>query len=48
MLGMIEIGMNIAKHGEPKDGKYNGWSSFIAIIISWTILYYGGFWHGLL
>jgi len=48
MLGMIGLGMNVAKHGEPKDSKYNGWSHLIATLIIWTVLYYGGFWHELL
>ena len=48
MLGMIGLGMNVAKHGEPKDSKYNGWTHLVATLIIWTVLYYGGFWNGLL
>lgn len=46
---MIDLGINLAKHGETKkDSKYNGWAFLIAKIILWTILYYGGFWNVLL
>ena len=48
MIGMIGLGSNVAKHGEPKDIKYNGWAHLIATLIIWTVLYYGGFWNGLL
>lgn len=44
-LGMIGLGINIAKHGEEKKAsKYNVWVFLIAKLILWTILYYGGFW----
>jgi len=48
-LGCIGLGMNIIKHGEPKkESKYNGWTHFIALVIYFVILAYGGFWRGLL
>lgn len=48
-LGMIGLGMNIAKHKEKKkERRYNGWSQLIAIVVFWSILYYGGFWNCLL
>lgn len=28
------LGMNLVKHGEPKEGEYNFWTSLIATIIS--------------
>jgi len=34
---------NVIKHGEPKDQKYNGWASLVAVIINIIILSYGGF-----
>ena len=48
-LGMIGLGINITRHGETKkESKYNGWVHLIAKAILWGILYYGGFWNGLL
>ena len=44
LLTAISLGMNIAKHGEPRDD-HNGWSSFIAFIIIHGILYWGGFYN---
>ena len=39
----INIGMNLAKDGEPKDEKYNFISSLIAVAICSCILWAGGF-----
>lgn len=48
-LGLIGLGINIALHGKKKKKrKYNGWIHFIAMIFMWTILYYGGFWEGII
>ena len=30
-------------HGKPKEGKNNFWYSFIALIITMSLLYWGGF-----
>lgn len=36
---------HFARHGEDKKtSKYNGWIYLIYLFITWTILYYGGFW----
>lgn len=32
------LGMNLVKHGEPKEGEYNFWTSLIATIISVGII----------
>jgi len=42
-LVLIGLGAEIARHGEAKKGKYNGWTSLIATLIILTVLYYGGF-----
>lgn len=39
----MNIGMNLAKNGEVKDGTYSVWSSLIATAISLGILAWGGF-----
>ena len=43
-IGMINLGMEISKHGKQETKKYNWWASLLATLIYWTILYYGGFW----
>ena len=40
-----EMGLQIAKHGEPKRGKYNLLSASIAWGIIVYLLYCGGFWQ---
>ena len=50
MLGLLFLGLgiNLAKHGEPKSEDYNFVLSLITTGISITILYYGGFWDVIL
>lgn len=38
----INLGINLAKHGEPKDGKYNFWAEIISTFIMLSLLYYAG------
>lgn len=47
LSGMLLIGFGSAsaKHGAPKTGKENGWLSLISVIISFTLLYLGGFYN---
>lgn len=45
-LVMIGLGVDVARHGQPKTGKYNFWSSLAAIPIAIAILYFGGFFAG--
>lgn len=40
----LDIGINIAKDGEPKNSRYSGGITIFAIIIHASILYWGGFW----
>ena len=47
-LGFISLVWNISRHGEDSKTKLNGWHKLIALIIYWTILYYGGFWDVLI
>lgn len=42
-LTMIALGKEFAKHGQPKTGNYDGWSSIIAVIVISLVLYWGGF-----
>lgn len=43
ILMTINLGINIAKHGEEKNEKYNWFSTFVAILIQIWILQAGGF-----
>lgn len=36
------LGINLAKHGEPKDGKYNFWTTLLVVIIELVLFYYAG------
>lgn len=40
---IINLGMHLAKHGEPTNSKYNFWAYLIGSVISLSILYSGGF-----
>ena len=48
ILGILGLGMEIAKHGETRKKEYNGWIHLIAMLILWIVLYFGGFWEGLI
>jgi len=49
ILGVISFTKAALLHGENKKASsHNGWVTLIALIISWTILYYGGFWDVML
>lgn len=41
-LIFVSIGINLAKHGEERPA-YNVWTSLIAAIISFMLLWWGGF-----
>lgn len=42
-----DLGITIAMHGKPRD-KFNALTTLIAIMIHFTILYFGGFWEPLI
>ncbi len=39
----MSLGISLANHGKPKEGKVSFWSTFIAVIIEWFLLRKGGF-----
>lgn len=43
-LWAIGFGLTCAKHGQPKTGNENAWTSVVAIAIVAGILWWGGFW----
>ena len=40
---MLDLGISLAKHGEPKKGKYSFWTTLIGSLIGLYILNCGGF-----
>ncbi|QXF03598.1 MULTISPECIES: hypothetical protein [Xanthomonas] len=42
-LVMLELGLEIAKHGEPKTGRHNAGSTIVATILILALLWWGGF-----
>lgn len=48
VLGMLGLGMDIARHGEyMKTKKIDAWASLFTVILTWLLLYWGGFWDPL-
>lgn len=43
MTQMLSLGIIMARHGEPKEGKENAWHTLIAIMLLQALLYWGGF-----
>lgn len=41
-LELISLGIHLAKHGEPREGKYNFWYQLIAFIVVLVLLYFAG------
>lgn len=48
VLFAMGLAVNISRHGEQEDQKYNGWAHLFYLIINTIILYYGGFWNVIL
>jgi len=42
-LYMMSLGMNLAKHGQPRENKYNFWEALIMTSIIIFLLWKGGF-----
>ena len=43
VLGAIGLGINIARHGQPKNDTYHGGAHFLILAFEFWILYEGGF-----
>lgn len=41
-LILVNLGIHLAKHGEPREDKYNFWLYLIATIIELVLYYYAG------
>ncbi|MEZ2132510.1 MULTISPECIES: hypothetical protein [unclassified Sinorhizobium] len=42
-LSAMGVGINMAKHGEPRKGKFNFWIALSVAAIEMGLLYAGGF-----
>lgn len=42
VLQILELGIALAKHGEPKEGDYNFWAELIAVLILIVLYYHAG------
>ena len=40
---IFSIGVNLAKHGEPREGKFNFYAIVIGVVVEFLILKAGGF-----
>lgn len=47
-LTLLAFGYTIAKHGQPKEGKYDAIASLIAVAVIITLLHWGHFFDPLL
>jgi hypothetical protein len=39
----LNLGVNLAHHGEPSLVKYNFWSSLLVAVVVFALLWWGGF-----
>ncbi len=46
-LSLVGLGFAIAKHGQPRE-PYNAFGLMIGTALSWTLLWWGGFFQPLL
>jgi|WetSurMetagenome_2_1015567.scaffolds.fasta_scaffold37656_9 hypothetical protein len=42
-LLILSLGISLAKHGEPKNGKENFFITLLGVALQITLLYFGGF-----
>ena len=42
VLLVFDLGFNLGKHGEPKDGKYNFWITLLSVAIVLYLYYKAG------
>lgn len=45
-LNMIGFGVHLAKHGQPREDKYNAGTAFVSLMIEIGLLWWGGFFNG--
>lgn len=42
VLLVLDLGFNLGKHGEPKDGKYNFWTTLLSVALILYLYYKAG------
>lgn len=42
VLWILSLAINLLKHGDPKDGKYNFWIELISVFIAYFFLRWAG------
>lgn len=42
-IAVYGLAVEIERHGKPKTQKHNAWENLVAIVISFSLLYWGGF-----
>lgn len=42
-INLLGLGISLAKHGEPKEGKYSFWWTLLSLLINVALLYWGSF-----
>ncbi len=45
ILVLVGLGIEIERHGDPKTGHYDAFTSLIAAAIGFGLLWWGGFFH---
>lgn len=45
-INLAGFGIILARHGEPREDNYNAGSAFVALLIEFGLLWWGGFFNG--
>ena len=43
VLTCLSMGISLQKHGDPERGTYNAWGNAIGCLITFSLLWWGGF-----
>lgn len=46
ILYIATLTVSLLRHGQPKTGKVSYWETILSLSISYSVLYWGGFWEG--
>lgn len=45
-ISLIGVGISLAEHGKPKEGKHSVFVTLFATVVGYVLLYKGGFFTG--
>ena len=48
VLAAINIGISLVMDGTPKTGKHSFWVNVFGLAFNFALLYFGGFWAGMI